>query len=93
MPLDPTKEKYLAFNWNVLEIDGHDIRQILSALNKAKRFKGKPTMIIANNIPGKGVSFMENNYQWHGKPPTPEQAGTALAELEHEREMLLEAKG
>ncbi len=93
MPLDPTREKYLAFNWNVLEIDGHDIRQILSALNKAKRFKGKPTMIIANNTPGKGVSFMENNYEWHGKPPTPEQAGTALAELEHEREMLLEAKG
>ncbi len=92
MPLDPVKAKYLAFNWYVAEIDGHDIKQILSALNSVKRFKGKPTMIIANTTPGKGVSFMENNYEWHGKPPTPEQAKIALAELEHEREMLLKAK-
>jgi transketolase len=92
MPLDPVKEKYLAFNWNVAEIDGHDIKQILSTLNKGIRFKGKPTMILANTTPGKGVSFMENNYEWHGKPPTPEQAKIALAELEHEREMLLKAK-
>jgi transketolase len=49
-------------------------------------------MILANTTPGKGVSFMENNYEWHGKPPTPEQAKIALAELEHEREILLKAK-
>jgi transketolase len=92
MPLDPTKEKYLAFNWRVAEIDGHDMKQILSAFNTVRRLKGKPTMIIANNIPGKGVSFMENNYEWHGKPPTLEQARIALAELEYEREKLLEGE-
>ncbi len=92
MPMEPMKEKYLAFNWNVQEIDGNDMKQILYVLNKAIRFKGKPTMIIATNVPGKGVSFMENNYEWHGKPPTPAQAKIALAELEYYREQLLEVK-
>ncbi|MFC2013548.1 transketolase [Chloroflexota bacterium] len=91
MPFDPTKEKYLAFNWRVAEIDGHDMKQILSAFNTVRRLKGKPTIIIANNIPGKGVSFMENDYEWHGKPPTLEQARIALTELEYERDKLLEA--
>lgn len=90
MPLDPIKEKYLAFNWDVMVIDGNDIEQIIAALNKAKQSTEKPTMIIARSIPGKGVSFMENDYTWHGKPPTPEQAEIALAELRNEREQILE---
>ncbi len=89
MPLDSMKDKYLAFNWNVIEIDGNNMKEVITALNSAKRLKGRPTMVIARNVPGKGVSFMENNYQWHGKPPTPEQGGIALAELECEREMII----
>lgn len=92
MPLDSMKDKYLAFNWNVIEIDGNNMKEIIAALNSAKRLKGKPTMIIARNVPGKGVSFMENDYQWHGKPPTPEQGRIALAELEYEREMIIEGQ-
>ena len=92
MPLDPVREKYLAFNWNVIEIDGNNIEEILPALSQAKKLRGKPTMVIARNVPGKGVSFMENNYEWHGKPPTPEQAEIALAELEYWREKLIEGQ-
>ncbi len=92
MPLDSMKDKYLAFNWNVIEIDGNNMKEVIAALNSAKRLKGKPTMIIARNMPGKGVSFMENDYQWHGKPPTPEQGRIALAELEYEREMIIEGQ-
>jgi transketolase len=86
------KDKYLAFNWNVIEIDGNNMKEIITALNTAKRLKGKPTMVIARNVPGKGVSFMENNYEWHGKPPTPEQGRIALAELEYERERIIEGQ-
>ncbi|MBI3931665.1 MAG: transketolase [Chloroflexi bacterium] len=89
MPLDPVKEKYLAFNWNVIEIDGNNMEEILTALSPAKRLSGKPAMVIARNVPGKGVSFMENNYEWHGKPPTQEQAEIALAELEYWREKIV----
>ncbi len=92
MPLDSMKDKYLAFNWNVIEIDGNNMKEIITALNTAKRLKGKPTMVIARNVPGKGVSFMENNYEWHGKPPTPEQGRIALAELEYERERIIEGQ-
>ena len=74
-------EKYKAFNWNVVTIDGNDMKQIVATLNRAKKNKSKPLMIIARTIPGKGVSFMENDYLWHGKPPTQEQAEIALAEL------------
>lgn len=81
MPLNPLKEKYLAFNWNVLEIDGHDFNQILESIRKAKTETQKPTMIIAKTIPGKGVSFMENDYKWHGKAPNREEAERALNEL------------
>lgn len=81
MPLDPVDKKYKAFNWNVKTIDGNNMKQILSTLQKARRNKGKPLMIIANTTPGKGVSFMENDYTWHGKPPTKEQGEMALAEL------------
>ena len=92
MPLDPVREKYLAFNWAVIEIDGNNIEEILPALSQDKNLRGKPTMVIARNVPGKGVSFMENNYEWHGKPPTPEQAVIALAELEHRREKIVEGQ-
>jgi transketolase len=81
MPLDPFDKKMLAFNWHVIEIDGNNMKQIVHAFKKAKKLKGKPTMIIANTVPGKGVSFMEGKYQWHGKPPTKDQALIALAEL------------
>ena len=81
MPLDPLNKKLKAFNWNVLEINGNNMEEIIDAFAKAKKFKEKPTVIIANTLPGKGVSFMEGKYEWHGKPPTKEQAEIALAEL------------
>ncbi len=79
--LDPLDEKIKAFNWDVIEIDGHDIQQIYDAIEKAKENK-KPTAIIANTIKGKGVSFMENNAGWHGKAPNKEDFERAIAELE-----------
>lgn len=81
IPLEPLREKYESFNWHVLEIDGHNIRDFIDAVNEAKAIYEKPTVIIAHTIPGKGVSFMENDYQWHGKPPNKEEARRALAEL------------
>lgn len=70
------------FNWQVLEIDGHDMNQILDALQKAHDIKGFPTVIIAHTIKGKGVSFMENNVAYHGKVPSPQDTEIALKELE-----------
>ncbi len=81
MPLEPIKEKYESFGWHVLEIDGHNLEQIVDAVNEAKAIYEKPTLIIAHTIPGKGVSFMEKDYLWHGKPPTKEEAEVALREL------------
>jgi transketolase len=81
MPLEPLKDKYEAFNWHVLDIDGHNIEEIIDAANHAKAVYEKPTVVIAHTIPGKGVSFMENLPEWHGKPPTPEEAKKALHEL------------
>tara|TARA_Y100000034_G_C6850621_1_gene385890 strand:- start:197 stop:1045 length:849 start_codon:yes stop_codon:yes gene_type:complete len=89
MPLDPLDKKYLAFNWNVVTITGHDMKKIVKTLQQAKKNKNKPLMIIANTVPGKGVSFMENDYTWHGKPPKVEEAKIALQELENERKKLL----
>ena len=88
MPLDPLKEKYESFNWNVLEIDGNDIKSFIEAVGKAKLVIDKPTIIIAKTVPGKGVSFMENDYRWHGKPPNKEEAEKALAELRAVEEKL-----
>ena len=81
MPLDPLPSKWLAFGWNVFEIDGHDFSQILEVIERAKRCKGKPTMVIANTVKGKGVSFMENRDEWHSGAPNPEQWRHALEEL------------
>ncbi len=81
MPLEPVRYKYEAFNWKVIEIDGHNIRMIVDAVREAKATSERPTVIIANTIPGKGVSFMEKDYTWHGKPPNQEEAKIALKEL------------
>ncbi len=89
MPLEPFAEKYRAFNWEVLECNGNDMGELIETLERAKRVKGKPQVVIAHTIPGKGVSFMEGDYTWHGKPPNKEQADTALAELAATRERLL----
>lgn len=81
MPLEPLKEKYLSFNWNVIEVDGNDIEEFIFAIENALSEKNKPTVIIAQTVPGKGVSFMENDYLWHGKAPNQEEAEKALLEL------------
>lgn len=84
-PLDPIREKYEAFNWHVIEIDGHNIRQIKDAILQAKRFKNRPVLINAVNVPGKGVSFMEDNYKWHGRAPQQDEFEAAMKELEEIR--------
>ncbi len=81
MPLEPLAKKYESFNWNVIQIDGHNFEQIVFAIAEARAIAEKPTIIIAHTIPGKGVSFMEGDYLWHGKPPKPEEAKRALQEL------------
>jgi len=82
MSPNPITEKWKAFGWNTIEINGHKMAEILEAFAEAKRIKGKPTAIIAKTIKGKGVSFMENVVEWHGKAPSKEQAKVALKELE-----------
>lgn len=81
MPLDPLKKKYEAFNWHVLEVDGHNMDALVSAISEAENFFERPTVIIAHTIPGKGVDFMENQYLWHGKAPNATEAKKALNEL------------
>lgn len=81
MNSEPVAEKWRAFGWHVLEIDGHDITAIIGALAQARQTKGQPTIIIARTIKGKGVSFMEKQVGWHGTAPKPEQVEAALAEL------------
>lgn len=77
----PIPEKFVAFGWNVIEIDGHSYDEIESALNSARACKGKPTAIIAKTVKGKGVSYMENQVNWHGAAPNAEQYETAMNEL------------
>ena len=81
MTVAPVDEKFRAFGWNVIKIDGHDFEQIFDAFAQARACKGKPTMIIAKTIKGKGVSFMEGEYGWHGKAPNEEQTKQAIEEL------------
>jgi transketolase len=81
MPLESLAKKYRAFNWHVIEIDGHNIEQIVDATNEAKAVAEKPTAIICRTITGRGVDFMEGRYQWHGQPPNDKQASEALADL------------
>ncbi len=82
MPTEPLDQKFEAFNWNVLKVDGHDLAAIDDALVKAAACKGMPTVILAATVKGKGVSFMENNAGWHGTAPNAEQYAIAHAELE-----------
>lgn len=81
MPIEPLADKWRAFGWNTVEIDGHDMQQIVPALEEAKAFAGAPTILIANTIKGKGVSYMENVCEWHGKAPCREEADQALEEI------------
>ncbi len=82
MNLDPFNKKWQAFCWHVIEVDGHDLAQLIDAFNQAKLVKGQPTVIIAHTIKGKGVSFMENNPDFHGKAPSAAEVERALKELE-----------
>ncbi len=81
MSAEPLADKWRAFGWDVQEIDGHDMEQILSAIARARETQGKPGIIIARTVKGKGVSFMENEVSWHGSAPKPEQVEKALADL------------
>ncbi len=81
MPLEPLSDKYKAFNWHVLHIDGHNIQEIIDSVAHARAVYEKPTVILAHTIPGKGVSFMEGKYEWHGKTPNKDEAALALKEL------------
>ncbi|MBO8168453.1 MAG: transketolase [Thermoanaerobacteraceae bacterium] len=81
MSVEPVADKWRAFGWHVIEIDGHDYGQIINALEEARGVSSKPTIIIARTVKGKGVSFMENEVGWHGSAPNSEEAEKALAEL------------
>ena len=81
MPLEPLREKWEAFNWHVIDIDGHNIEEIADSAEKAKAIFEKPTVIISHNIPGKGIDEIEFDYLWHGKPPKPEEGEKFLKEL------------
>ena len=81
MPLESLRDKWEAFGWHVLEIDGHNVDSIIDAASMARAITNRPTVIIAHTIPGKGVDFMEYDYKWHGVPPNSEQAKIALEKL------------
>jgi len=95
MPLEPLADKYRAFNWHVIEVDGHNIQQFVAACDEANSIKEKPTLILAHTTPGKGVRSIENDYRWHGAPPgkgptdkypAEEQKDAFLRELEATRQ-------
>ena len=88
MPLEPLADKYRAFNWEVFECDGNDIEAFVRTAQRAKTVKGRPQVILAKTVPGKGVSYMEGDYTWHGKPPNAQQADEALHELQTARERI-----
>jgi transketolase len=81
MPVEPVVDKWRAFGWHTLELDGHDMRQILEALDEQQNIHDRPTILVAHTTKGKGVSFMENDCAWHGRPPTREQYEQAMVEL------------
>ena len=81
-------DKYRAFGWNVIQIDGHNIKKIIDACEESKAVYEKPTVIIAHTVPGKAISFMEFLTEWHGKPPKKEQAEVAIRELEKQKEII-----
>ncbi|MEK9177068.1 MAG: transketolase [Patescibacteria group bacterium] len=81
MTLEPLRAKYEAFNWHVIEIDGHNLEEIVDAVEEAKAIKEKPTVILAHTIPGKGVREIEGNFLWHGTPPKKEQMESFIAQI------------
>lgn len=81
MPLEPLRAKYEAFNWHVIEVDGHNVAEFVAATEEAKAIYERPTLILAHTIPGKGVGEIEFDYNWHGKPPKKEEAEKFLKEL------------
>ncbi len=84
LPLDPLVDKYKNFGWNALEIDGHNFEAIIDAVDKARKFHQGPTVVIANTVAGRGVSFMEGKSEWHAKAPNKKEAKQALEELKNE---------
>jgi len=81
MPLEPLADKYRAFNWHVIEVDGHNIADFIDAVEEAKAIYEKPTLILAHTIPGKGIAEIEFDHEWHGKPPSAEEEKKFLKEL------------
>jgi len=92
LSLGNVEEKFRAFNWEVFTVDGHNIKEILLTLEKAREIKGKPSIIVARTVKGKGVSFMENTSKYHGKAPNKEEFEKAIKELEEQRKNILEGK-
>jgi transketolase len=88
LPLEPLVEKYRSFGWHVIEVDGHNMQEIIDACEESKAIYEKPTVIIAHTIPGKGIPFMEYLTEWHGKPPTQKEAEEAITLLELERSVI-----
>lgn len=84
---EPIVDKWRAFGWQTLDVDGHDVREVVAALDQATATTGRPTVIVCRTVKGKGVAFMEHNPDWHGKAPTREQLAQALAELEAARHL------
>ena len=81
MPLEPLADKYRAFNWHVIEVDGHNVSEFVNAIDLARAIQEKPTLILAHTIPGKGVPDIEFDYRWHGKPPSKEEGEKFLKEI------------
>ena len=81
MPLDPLRDKWLSFGWHVIGVDGHNVSELMKALDEASRVQGRSTVVIAHTVKGKGVSFMENDSKWHGRAPNTEEYEIALKEL------------
>jgi len=92
LALEPLSDKFRSFNFHVISVNGHSVTNLVEAFEEAKTIYERPTVIIAHTIPGKGVSFMENEPGWHGKAPTQDQSKVALVELEHEREEIQKEK-
>lgn len=81
MPLEPVVDKWRSFGWHVLELDGHNMGQILDALDETSNLRGQPIVLVAHTVKGKGVSYMENRNTWHGRAPTPEEYAQAMIDL------------
>ncbi len=86
--LEPLPDKWRSFNWHVLEVNGHNLNELMDAFDEAEKLKGKPTVIIANTVKGKGISFIENKVEWHGIAPKKEQLEQALKELDQQEKKI-----